>query len=194
MANMHLVTGYLGQAHITSADQGAFNAAIVGEGGYVFNRGTKFAATVVSNNKITIDAGDLILQGRHARLTESIDLTINNGAQGKLRNDLIVARYAKDTSTGAETMNLVVVQGTPADSSPADPEINTGSIFNGANTVDFALYRVPLNGLNVQALVPLFSTVVYPLAEHKRIVVGSTPPESVTGLNAGDIYIFVQDS
>lgn len=193
MANMHLVTGYAGEAHVTAADQGSFNAAIVGGESYVLERGGKFAASIVSNNQITVSSGDLIMQGRHVRMPATVDLTINNGTQGKLRNDLIVCRYTKNTESGAEEANLIVVQGTPADNTPADPTINdTADIFNGANIVDFALYRVPINGLSVQTPEPLFDTVK-PLTTVKNIVVGTTDPDSVTGLAIGDIYIYVED-
>lgn len=195
MANMHLVTGYAGQAHVTAADQGSLHAALFGEDSYVLNRGSKLAATVASNNKITIADGDIMMQGRHARIEEgeTVELTIENGSQGNYRNDLIVARYTKNASTGVEDVNLVVIKGTPAESDPADPEYTSGDIINGnVLTADMPLYRVPLNGLTVQTLVPLFSTV-YPLTECKRIVVGTTDPEDVTGLAIGDIYIYLED-
>ena len=81
---------------MTAADQGSLNAAVFGGGAYVLPRGNKFAATIVSNNTIRIADGDIMIQGRHARLAEgsTVDLTIANGTQGYRRNDLIVARYA----------------------------------------------------------------------------------------------------
>lgn len=189
MANMHLITGYAGEAHITAADQGSLNAALFGEASYVLNRGSKLAATIVSNNSITIADGDIMMQGRHARIEEgeTVELTIENGSQGNYRNDLIVARYTKDASTGVEAVNLAVIKGTPAESDPADPEYTSGDIINGnVLTADMPLYRVPLNGLTVQTLVPLFST--FPAV--RKIFVGSTEPEDVTGLDIGDIYIY----
>lgn len=159
MSNLHLVTGYAGQAHVTAADDGSFNRAVFGGGQYVFDIGSKLAASVVSNNKITIADGDLLMQGRHIRLNEgtTVDLTINNGSQGKLRNDLIVARYTKDSVSGVEEVNLVVIQGTAVDSDPADPEYTSGDIINDyALLNDMPLYRVPLNGLTVGTPVALF--------------------------------------
>lgn len=160
MSNLHLVTGYAGAAHITAADHGSFNSAIFGAGQYVLNRGNKFAASIVSNNKITVLDGDLLIQGRHVRLNEGsyVDLTIDNGAQGMLRHDLIVARYTKNSATGVEECNLVVIKGTAAASNPADPAYTAGDIINDHVTIaDMPLYRVILNGLNVQPLVQLFT-------------------------------------
>lgn len=159
MANMHLITGYAGAEHVTAADAGSLHIAIFGTGQYVLDRGNKFAATIVTNNTIRIADGDIMMQGRHVRLAEGsyVDLTIDNGAQGMMRNDLIVARYTKDASTGVEAVNLVVIKGTAAASNPADPAYTAGDIINDHVALnDMPLYRVPLNGLNVQTLVPLF--------------------------------------
>lgn len=159
MGNLHLVTGTRGVKHVTSADHASFHAAIFGEGQYVLNRGNKFATTTVTNNQIRVADGDILMQGRHIRLNEGsyVDLTIENGAQGYLRNDLIVARYTKDSATGIEDCNLVVIKGTAAASEPVDPAYTNGDIINDHVLIaDMPLYRVPLNGLNVQELVPLF--------------------------------------
>lgn len=159
MANMHLITGYAGAEHVTAADAGSLHIAIFGTGQYVLDRGNKFAATIVTNNTIRIADGDIMMQGRHVRLAEGsyVDLTIDNSAQGMMRNDLIVARYTKDASTGVEAVNLVVIKGTAAASNPADPAYTAGDIINDHVALnDMPLYRVPLDGLNVQTLVPLF--------------------------------------
>lgn len=162
MGNLHLVTGYAGEAHVTAADSASLNAAIIGPGDYVLNRGSQFAPTVISNNQIRISDGDILMQGRHIRLAEgsTVDLAIENGVSGQYRNDLIVARYTKDSSTGVEDCNLVVIKGTAVSSNPADPAYTSGDIINDHVLIaDMPLYRVPLNGLNVQELVPLFTLV-----------------------------------
>lgn len=162
MGNLHLVTGYKGEAHVTAADQGSLNAAIFGTGSYVLDRGNKFAALVVSNNSIRIQDGDICLQGRHVRLNEGtyVDLAIENGSQGYKRNDLIVARYTKNSGTGVEDCSLIVIKGTATTGTAADPTYTSGDIINGHDTqVDFPLYRVPIDGITVGTLVPLFSVI-----------------------------------
>ena len=159
LANMHLVTGYGGQEHVTAADQAVFNSYLFGIGQFVMNRGNKLSASVITNNKIRVLDGDIYMQGRHVRLNENtyVDLHIDNGEQSMLRNDLIVARYTKDSMTGVEEVNLVVIKGTSVSSNPVDPEYTSGSIINdGVILNDMPLYRVPLNGLNVSELVTLF--------------------------------------
>lgn len=160
MANLHLVTGYAGTPHITAEDHGSLNAAIFGSGSYVLDRGNKLSASAITSNQVRVLDGDLLIQGRHARLAENtyVDLTIENGAQGYYRNDLIVARYTKNSSTGVEQCNLVVIKGTAATADPADPAYTEGDILgNGDATADFPLYRIPLDGLTVGTPVPLFS-------------------------------------
>lgn len=159
MGNMHLVTGLKGEGHVTSADVGSLNASIFGTGEYVLDRGSKFAATIISNNKIRIADGDIMMQGRHIRLNEGtyVELTIENGQASYFRNDLIVVRYTKDSETNVEDANLVVIKGSPVASSPADPEYTVGDIINNhVFLADMPLYRVPLEGLTVGTLVPLF--------------------------------------
>lgn len=162
MANMNLVTGYIGENHVTANDAGSFNAAIFGTGQYLLNRGQKFAATVVTNNKLRIADGDLIMQGRHVRIDEGdyVDLTIENGATNYNRNDLIVARYTKDASSGVEAVNLVVINGTAVIGTAEDPKYTAGDIINGGATLnDMPLYRVQIVGLAVTSVTPLAEEV-----------------------------------
>lgn len=168
MANMHLVTGHAGKEHVTAADQGSLNAAIFGTDQYVLKRGNQFAATVVSNNLIQIADGDILMQGRHIRLNEGevVDLVIENGTQGTYRNDLIVARYTRNISTDVEDCNLVVIKGAEVGSNPVDPEYTIGDIINDhAIQNDMPLYRVPIVGIYVQELVPLFERGSIPYDE-----------------------------
>lgn len=170
MANLHLITGYKGQAHISAADDGAFNASIFGSAKYVLPKGSKFSAQIISNNKVRINDGDILLQGRHIRLNEGgyVDLDIDNGTNGKYRNDLIVCRYEKNSGTGVEEANLVVIKGTEADVNPPDPAFNDGDLLTDHDlVVDFPLYRVPLNGLNIEPLETLFSEIKSGIADIK---------------------------
>ena len=157
---IHIVTGYAGKEHVTSADAGSMNAGIVGTGRYVMQTAEQFAAEIVSNNLIKVKSGDLMNQGRHMRIdvNDYEEVTIQNGAQSVFRNDLIVARYKKDPSTLIETTEIIVIKGT-AGATATDPTYTSGDILAGATQDDFPLYRVSLNGLNIEKVTPLFSTV-----------------------------------
>lgn len=158
MANIHLVTGYSGNAHVTAADHGSLNAAIFGDGQYVLNRGNQLAATLVTNNQVRIADGDILMQGRHIRIDSGsyVDLSIENGVSGYNRNDLIVCRYTKNALSGIEECNLVVLKGTATTGTAADPAYSDGNIMSGGTQVDFILYRIRIDGLAVNKPEPLF--------------------------------------
>lgn len=161
--SLHLITGYAGEAHITSADQGAYNMGTYGEGEFVLKRGNKFAATVVSANSITIADGEAMMQGRFIKLaagtTESV--TIDNGTQGMNRKDIICIHYERDSGTGVESASFVVKKGTESSGTPADPSYTTGDITDGNDLVnEMPLYRVNLSGLTISSIDTMYSLKV----------------------------------
>lgn len=159
---MQIVTGYKGQAHISSNDEQGKNQGIFGTGSYVMNIGNKFSPTAVTANEIQIADGEGIIQGVHFRVDPGTydTVTVENGEQGMQRKDLIVCRYTKDSSTSIENTEWVVIKGTPAASNPARPAYITGDILAGAVKADMPMYEVVLNGINLSAINPLFSTLV----------------------------------
>lgn len=180
---MNLVTGYKGQKHITSSDIRKQNAMIFGEGQVVFTTDDTLKATIVSNNKITIGRGALSMNGAFAKLEANQDLTIENGNQGQYRNDLIVARYNRDTGTGIESVNLVVIKGTQSTTSAVDPTYNNGSVLDDSKSVvDMPLYRVRLNGINIAGVDTMFE-----LAMQSRIKVVTSVPQELGA--DGTIYL-----
>lgn len=154
----HLVTGYAGSAHITAEDQGAFNAAFFGKGQFVMDMGSKFAATIVSNNTVRIADGDLLMQGRHIRVSNGNyeDMTITTGTAGKNRIDLILVEYKKVASTGIESATIKVKKGTAVSGEPSVPTVTTGDIFSGATTNQMPLYAVRIEGINIVSVTQMF--------------------------------------
>ena len=162
MGNLHLVTGYAGEEHITSNDQGSFNAALMGTGEFVLERGRQFEAQVISNNTVRIFDGDLLMQGRHIRLKEDtyVDLLFENGMQGYKRTDLIAVRYEKDSITSIESASLVVIKGIQTEDTYVSPEKITGDIISEhALQNDTILYKVNFDGLSIQEPEKVFTTV-----------------------------------
>lgn len=161
---MNIITGYGAEPHVSSQQDREENIGIYGDGVLIVDSvGAAMAATVVSNNEIQIADGLLVAEGCSASIEKgtSESLSIENGTQGMLRTDLIVARYARDSGTAVETMELAVIKGTPAASNPAEPAYNTGRIDAGDSPVDFPLYRVSLSGISI--------TNVERLAEAKSV-------------------------
>ena len=153
----NLITGYAGKSHITSAGDGAVNAAVLGNGRYVLDIAEKFAYELISNNQITIKSGYAVNQGRKIELAvnDYEELTIDNGLQGVKRCDLIAITYEKNLETGIETAVMNVIKGTSGDDY-LDPEHTVGNILNGDAKDDFLLYRVKINGLSIESVEKLF--------------------------------------
>ena len=158
---LHLVTGFKGNAHITSANQGAFNAGCVGLGEYVLTNGRRFEAEVITSNTIRIFDGSIVMQGRQIDLEYGtfLDVNIPDGLSGMNRNDLIVLRYTKNVSSGVESVSIVVLQGTPVQGVAVDPTYTVGDILSSAKSHDMPLYRVKLSGLTISSVEPMFNTV-----------------------------------
>ena len=151
---IELVTGSAGEAHISGADIARLIAGIVGTGAYSII--AKPTVTMSNANTVAIGACDLILHGRHVRLTGTSTLGIANGQSGARRSDLVYVRYAINSS-GVETATLGVKQGAAGDTAK-DPTLDyPASILDGASTADVAIARVTLDGLTPSAawLLPL---------------------------------------
>lgn len=162
---MNIITGYRAEPHITAQQDRDVNIGIFGGGAMILKGvGSEMAATVVSANEVEIADGTLVAEGCTAEIqygtTES--MTIENGEQGMLRVDLIVARYTRNSGTAVESMELAVIKGTSAASNPAVPAHNEGTIADGDSPVDFPIYRVNLNGISITSVEALVDVVSVP--------------------------------
>lgn len=165
---MNIITGYRGEPHITSQQKRNTNIGIFGVTPRIVKGvGSELAATIVSANSITIADGMVVCQGCTAEITRgtSESIMIENGEQGMLRTDLIVAQYTKASGTGVENMGLAVKTGTPAASNPATPSYTTGSIADGDTLVEFPLYQVNLDGITITSVNRLVDVVNIPSAK-----------------------------
>lgn len=155
----HLITGYAGYEHIKSSDAGSFNAAFFGEGQYVMEIGSEFAASILNNNTVRIYSGDGLMFGRHFRIDSNSheDVTIETGTAGTKRYDLICATYKKNTTDGTEEVYLEVIKGSES-SSPKLPTHTTGNILLGATFNQMPLYSVYVSGVELSGVTPLFET------------------------------------
>lgn len=168
---MEIVTGHRGTPHVTPYKVRDFNIGIVGAEDYVMNGGSELEAQLVSNNRIDIKDGSICMQGTHAVIPKNIndELTIENGMKGEKRIDLIVARYEKVADSGAESVNTVVLQGTPSKESPIVPGHVVGDIRNGDLKHEMPLYEVELDGINVIEVRPVFKKIVSAAEQQKMI-------------------------
>lgn len=163
---VELIDGHAGEPHIDGSDAGIFKAGVCGEEGGILATSNKCACTINSNTSITIAEGELIMptSGRLVRVKSPETLTITTGSASQKRNDLVVARYSKNSTTEIETVSLVVLRGTPTTGTPIDPATEVG---------DLKLYRLQLNGLTLQTPVKLAEDVM-PITEiNNSVKIGS---------------------
>lgn len=156
---MDIVTGHVGSAHVTSWQDRDLNQGIFGAGTYILDVGSKMAASIITNNEIHIADGTLVMQGCQGVIQKGTydTISIDNGSSGMKRIDLICAEYTK--VGGVESLDLVVIKGTPSSSTPSDPSVTSGDIQNGDTPVQVPIYRVSLNGLTVESVTALVDEV-----------------------------------
>ena len=186
---MNIITGYRGEPHITEQQDRDINRGIFGDDVCIINIGSQMAATIISATEIQIADGHMVAEGCAAEVPYGTveSLEIENGTQGMLRTDLIVARYTRDVGTGVEDVQLAVITGTPAASSPATPAYETGSIAAGDSIVEFPLYRVNLNGITISSVTRLAtkSTIQKLVDKIGNTAMGT----SATAMAADDFYV-----
>ena len=168
---MNIITGFTNEEHIIPEYDRDINIGFSGADSYVLNNGMKLAAEISSNNEIKIRDGLLIHQGCAASITKNTydSIQIANGSQGMQRIDLIVARYKKNENSKVESLELLALQGTPAEANPTAPEYIIGDIQAGDVVADMPLYEVHLEGLNIVEIVPLFN-VLMPMSEQQAML------------------------
>lgn len=154
---MKIVTGTTGEPHITSDDDGALNMCIFGNLNYVLSVGEKFAYNLNSATEIRIKSGNLIMNGRHARIQygDYEDVSIDSGTQGVNRKDLIVARYTREN--GIESIKLAVLKGAETTGTPVAPAYTVGNIYTSASVAEMPLYEITLSGVNITEVTPKFT-------------------------------------
>lgn len=154
---IELVDGKAGTAHISSEDKAIVHQAKFSKSDVVFDWGDAFKCSMSSSNRATVGTGCASIQGLDWHITAAESVTISNGSQGMKRNDIICAHYHRDSSTGVEKVDLIVLKGSPNATAAADPTIPSGKILSGAVDAYMPLWRIPLDGITVGTPVRLFT-------------------------------------
>ncbi len=144
-------------AHILAEDDAALYAGMLAQDS-VLNLGSKLKATVISNNKVRIADGVVLVGGHAARIVKGDyeDMTINNGVSGQKRNDIIMARFIAGVDGGADSYKLVVIQGTSGITAK-DPVYTKGDLYNGDKQRDYPLWRVKIENLSIVKVEQMFT-------------------------------------
>ena len=145
---MELVTGFAGQAHVDPIDMAHLNAVAFGHDAYLLDTQNKLEPTLETANKLVVDTGDLMIQGHHFTVVQSEEIALQSGVSGQKRNALVCARYDKASGTGIESASWIVKYGEATTGTPADPEVTTGNILDGVDSVhEEPIFRIEYDGI-----------------------------------------------
>jgi hypothetical protein len=99
--SLELVTGYWGEAHVTAEQEADRNRAIWGDAA-ILDVGSGMVPVIQTANQITIPDGIAVYDGRLMSIAygETENVSITSGTTGKVRNDIIVIQYTRDSTTG----------------------------------------------------------------------------------------------
>ena len=148
------------EPHIYAEDDAAIYQAICGPDG-VFEIGQKCESQVISNNKVRVKDGVIIVGGHFARIPygDYIDFEIANGQAGKKRNDILIAKFTTTGSGGIDTFTGVVKQGAAVTGTATDPALTQNDLYQGGKIREMPLYRVKLDGLSITEVEPMFDLI-----------------------------------
>ena len=147
------------EPHIYAEDDAAIYQSIFGPDG-VTTIGQQCKATTLSNNKVRISDGVVIVGGHVARIPygEYEDCEIANGQSGKKRNDIIIGKIVTTGFGGIDTMTCEVKQGA-AGTNATDPILTQDNIYQSGKIREIPLYRVKIEGLSIVAVEKMFKTI-----------------------------------
>lgn len=152
MADINLVTGYTGEAHIKSEDDALLNRFVIG------NNAVINITSVFNDVDCDIDC-DCVVSGRLMRTGGDVNLTFTKPSSGYYRYDAIYIVYKKVTS-GIESAELVYCEGTE-NASQEGAEQNIGQPTIGADVVDYAmaqLYTIAWNNAQTKTVTQIAQT------------------------------------
>lgn len=143
---MNLITGKLGRNHFTSTQHRNIFRSILGNGSLIAsNVGAAMATSITGSNQISIENGLLFHHGCAFEIPfgEVETVEVSNGTQGYSRIDAIVLRWTKNSS-GIESAEWTVIEGTPTTGTPTAPQITEGDMNTGDTQDDclFALAKI----------------------------------------------------
>lgn len=139
-----LITGHRGSAHITPVQAAALNSGLAGGNSYRlippdFNQATineydvtadrPKDFTIIDSNHVRVPESQYLWNGRHVIIPSAQTLTIDSGQSGQNRIDLICLHYTHPSNDSEETVEPVIVKGTPTSGGPAEP--STGNAYIG---------------------------------------------------------------
>lgn len=139
---INLITGYAGEPHVTSNQDGLCNAGIFGENTVILPVLDQFDYEI-NGLKLVIKSGVLVNQGRFVCIDygDSEELQFEPVQTGETRVDYVCISYERNLLTGVETVSLNI---------KSEGNIEKGDILKGANFNDIVLYKVTVKGTQLE--------------------------------------------
>lgn len=143
------VVAYQGKEHITAPQIGRLIAGVCGSVRGILQTQNRIKASMQTANKVRIDTGDVIMDGRLVTNEEPMELNVANGRAGYKRNDLVVLKFTRAVS-GIEKFEVEVLSGDAVNTgTPKDPVYTAGDILSGSTSACMPLWRLPIDGITV---------------------------------------------
>ena len=148
------------EAHICAEDDAAIYQSIVGSDG-VMMIGQQCESQVISNNKVRVKDGVIVVGGHFARIQygDYIDCEIANGQSGRNRNDIIIAKFVTTGTGGIDTYTLEVKQGASTTGAATDPALTQNDLYQSGKIREMPLYRVKIEGLSITKVEKMFESI-----------------------------------
>lgn len=184
-----VVTAKQGKPHVTADQQALMQAGMLGKGRYALDALNNLACTMTDSNKLTVDTGGLMVDGRWVVNEAQTSFAIANGSQAQFRKDLAVLEITVDPSTGVTSLEEKVLQGATAATAAAvaDPTYEPGDLYTGLTAV-VPIARITLDGLTptCEALLPSVADLKTISEQTKKLGDSvSRTPLTVTDVKSG---------
>ncbi len=173
------------EAHITADDDAFIYDSILGGKSGILGALT---CKKVNNNTVRLSGGGASNMGYvlYVPKGESEDLTVNSGAQGVKRYDLVAAQFTRGSATAADKLVFTVITGT-AGTSPSDPALVTSDLLSAGDINQVPLFRITINGTTLTAIDQIADSL--PSTVGRMLYVGSSEPETAS---EGDIWFVTE--
>lgn len=138
---------------VRASDDAAVRSGISGDA-TVLQVGQKMKYEVISGNTLRVYDGVFVMQGRQVNIDPNTyeDFVFDVGAQNQTRYDICGFEYKK--TNNAETVEKFITKNAGASGRP-----KTQDLWSGATSAQGGLYRVKFNGVSIQSVEALFTTM-----------------------------------
>lgn len=152
------------EPHISADDDAFIHHSLLGGRSGMLG---KLVCTRVDDNTVRLSGGGVSNRGFILRVPEGecYDLTVENGAAGVNRIDIVAARFTKGGADNADKHEFTVIRGTSA-AEPVPPALVSGELASIGDICELALFHVRLSGTSIESITPVCADASVPASAH----------------------------